>query len=391
MQQYAEWHCRHASNEAHTNSSVGRLLVTGGTGFIGGAVLAELVATPLWRNTLILVRADNEAAGHARICASLRRFCPDVDVEGVVRPEQILLGSLEDLGRSHRDARLAEVTHVIHSAAVTAFSQAPKIHATNVDAGLGFLDRLADVAPLQRFLNVGSAWCVGMGESRVIPEDARLNYGNHLVPYTRSKLDFEHRARAAHPDLAFVSARPSIVVGHTRLGTQPSGSIYWVFRAAHILRRFTCAASDRVDVVPVDWTANALVTLAVKPVLAHDAYHLSAGLQSASSILDLDAAISRGLGIETEGMADYSHVSHKALSSAVLQNRAQFGDVSPRLLARALGLYGAFAENGLVFDNARTLSEGIVAPPPFHTYADICAETAQPSTISEQMHEDFKS
>ena len=49
--------------------SVDHLLVTGGTGFIGGAVLAELLATPLWAETLILVRANTLSEGKERIGA----------------------------------------------------------------------------------------------------------------------------------------------------------------------------------------------------------------------------------------------------------------------------------------------------------------------------------
>ena len=39
------------------------ILVTGATGFLGGALAADLLATPEWDNVLLLVRAED--ATHA--------------------------------------------------------------------------------------------------------------------------------------------------------------------------------------------------------------------------------------------------------------------------------------------------------------------------------------
>ena len=43
-----------------------------------------------------------------------------------------------------------------------------------------------------------------------------------------------------------------------------------------------------------------------------------------------------------------------------------------------------------MFDNRRTLAEGIQRPPAFYTYAGICAATAEATSIASQMEDDFK-
>jgi nucleoside-diphosphate-sugar epimerase len=272
---------------------------------------------------------------------------------------------------------------------VTAFSKHPRIKQINVDASLSFVETLTKRAKVRRFINVGTAWCVGMGCPQIVPETAEVQDGEHLVPYTDSKIEFERRVRAEYPEFPFVSARPSIVVGHTRFGTDPSGSIYWVFRSAQLLGKFTCALDDRIDVVPVDWVAKALIDLAVKDELAFDTYHLSAGTAYASTIEQLDVAIAKGLNVAPHG-AGYRRVDDEDLVRAIYAVKGKLGDARPRLLAHALTLYGKFASSGVVFDNARTLAEGIAPPPPFYTYADRCAESAEKSSLAEQMFQDFK-
>ena len=388
--QYVVAKAEAARVRATSGAMIDKLLVTGGTGFIGGAVLAELLTSPLWSKTLILARGTETMSARERVIQSLKRFHPDLPLAGLVAESQILVGALDDTAALVTDSRLVGVTHVIHAAAVTSFSAHPKIRAINVDASLAFVRLLAERADLKRFLNVGTAWCVGMRGAGLVAEEANPLMGEHAVPYTESKIEFERAVRAEFPDLAFVSARPSIVVGHTKLGTTPSGSIYWVFRSGQLMGRFTASYDDRVDVVPVDWVARALLQLVAKRELAHDTYHLSAGLQASSAISQIDASIAQGRKLPPNGAAGYLRVNNTELSAAVYAMRERFGDVKPKLLAKALCLYGAFARSGTMFDNQRTLAEGIDAPSPFFSYAHVCAATAESSSISAQMEDDFK-
>ncbi|MBS0244364.1 MAG: SDR family oxidoreductase [Proteobacteria bacterium] len=390
MQRYIGTQDARTRTGDQNGSITGRLLITGGTGFIGGAILAELARTPIWDNVLILVRGASVAGARSRVCRSIGRFEPTGSEPAPLRDDQIVVGGLEDFAELQRDTRISAVTHVIHAAAVTSFSKSARIRAVNVEASLGFVRMLDACAELKRFVYVGTAWCVGLKAGACIPEGQLEDNGRHLVPYTESKLEFERAVRHQFPHLPFVSARPSIVVGHTTLGATPSASIYWVFHSAALLGSFTCSLDDRIDVVPVDWVARALITLTTKPSLAHDAYHISAGDDASSSFASIDTAIARGRNREPYGRTRYRKLDEKQLVLTVFAQRKLFGGASPWVLAPALGLYGQFAKSDTCFDNARLLAEGVEAPPRFSSYADRCAASAEHLSIAEQMEDDFK-
>jgi nucleoside-diphosphate-sugar epimerase len=209
-----------------------------------------------------------------------------------------------------------------------------------------------------------------------------------LVPYTQSKIAAELALRAI-PNFPLIVARPSIVVGHRQLGCTPSPSIFWVFRMAFALERFTCAASECIDVISVDWCAHVLVALALKPLLQHDLYHVSAGTTSANRFSEIDAAYAKASGAEPIA-SRYEQVAIENLRSLVPLFEAKLGKVNRILILRALTLYGAFAKLNYVFDNQRLLQEGIEASPDFASYIDACVRTSESVPMLEQMAYDFK-
>lgn len=367
-----------------------RILVTGAAGFLGAAITADLISRDVWPHVRLQLRGDSHALALARVREALLRF--EVPAEQVARLDisQIMLGDLNDPGAMFDEPGLAEVTHVINCAALATFSNNPALWRINVDGTFAFAKRLSEVARLERFVHVGTAMCVGPDAPSPVPEgydpDTPIR---HLVPYSETKIEIERKLLRELPQLPLVQARPTIIVGHSRLGTRPSGSIFWVFRTAQRLERFTVSLQERIDVIPVDWAAHTLVELTLKPTLKHRFYHLSAGPDAASTFQELDAAIAEGRCVEPLG-ARYRQASLEELEAMSGEYQARLGPCHPRIMQRAIRLYGTFAALGITFRNDHLLDEGLAPPPPFASYAALCAATSEGVTIADQMMADFK-
>lgn len=364
------------------------LLLTGATGFLGGAIMARLIEGDQWDNTLFLVRAATPEEGLARLTAVLRRFEVPERLLWRFSLSQVVCGDLGNVDDYINDERLAKVTHVINCAAIASFGKNPLIWATNVEGTENFATLLHRRAKLQRFVHVGTAMVCGPEATTPVHEAVDPGQDiTHLVEYTESKIEAERRLRAI-PGLPLVVARPSIVVGHTHLGCKASGSIFWVFRMALAMGCFTCDFDEKIDVIPVDYCADALLLLARKPELAHDLYHLSAGTDCASSFREIDAAIAEATGRPRHD--HYRRLPFDALAAMSPRFQDYFGPCNKRIMLRAIRTYGDFAELGLLFDASRLRDEGMPPPPRFNTYAGLCAATSKGSTIAEQMTVDFK-
>lgn len=367
------------------------ILLTGATGFLGGAVAAELVRQRQGARLLLMVRGADTASAYARVIGQLRCLGAPEEELLRLRPSQILLASLERVEAIASDTRLARVGVAIHCAAHASFTSHPAMGALNVDASVILAHLLQRYARLRRFVYIGTAMACGsrqpagcdIAESAALPLDER----EHLVSYTHSKAVCELLLTKMAPALPLVVLRPSIVVGHTRLGCAPSSSIYWVFRAWRALGASVAELRQKIDVVPVDWCAAAIVAAALRPQWKHGLLHLSAGAERSCSFADIDNALALADG---KPPGAYGIFPLERLSELLPRIRERLPDCNPRLMLRALRLYGGFARLGYTFSNRAMQEADIPPPPPLTRYIGLCAASVAHQQVSQQMTWDFK-
>ena len=353
------------------------VFLTGATGFLGGAFLAGLLDSGFEGDVVCLVRAEDQESAEDRAQQSIGRF----GVRGPLPDNvKILRGDVVNVDW-HYARELDGITHVLHLAASTSFGNSPGIFHTNVDGALS-VARAMRGRSLKRYIHAGTATICGAFPPHVVHEDDYPSAdAGHLVTYTRSKAEAERRLAAEFAkDLPLVIARPSIVVGDTRYGCKPSGSIFWVLRAIEALRFITWNPHNRVDVVPVDWAASALRHLLFAPSLKHNRYHISAGTGSSVRWEDLAAEYARLHG----GPAHDRYEVGKIAQLTPQRMMRAIRDGRPRHLRLALELYSRFCSLDLVFDNQRLLAEGVPPPPRFTDYMEVCLDSS-PASIYEQM------
>ena len=369
------------------------ILMTGATGFLGGANAVEAIRRGVGARLLFLVRAASPQQGLKRIAENLKLLGASAQEVAQIDASQILCGDLGEMENVTQDSRLDQVSTVIHSAALATFSNHPSLEKINVDGTVALGQLMHGRPALKRFMYIGTAMACGddAAVEGVVSElrDLPLADEDHLVPYTRSKAMGEKKLRETFPDLPLVVVRPSIIVGHTELGCGPSQSIFWVFMVWQMLGILTTELDEKIDVVPVDWCARGIIELALKENLSHDVFHLSAGVQSSQSFRNIDLALADGRGVEPVGTA-YEHITVEEMDRLLPRIRQRIPDCNPRLLLRALKLYGGFAGLNYVFRNDNLLAEGIPLPPPVTDYLALCVRSASHITIGDQMKWDFK-
>jgi nucleoside-diphosphate-sugar epimerase len=360
------------------------LLVTGATGFLGGALVAEIFATRAAFRPVLLVRGPDSMA---RLRASLGLYL------GAPAAAQALSECVfweADLGSLDRvpPAAWSEITHVIHAAANTSFRSRTDVYRTNVEGTLALSGRLQHASRLVRFLHVSTAYqCGADSEPAVAETDAPGTAASHLVAYTRSKAQAEAALRAHAGRLPLVIARPSIIVGHSTLGCRPSASIFWYYRALAALNFAPFSPERRRDIVPVDHVARALLFLLTRPALAHSLYHVSAGAQGSARWSELAGALA--------GLYGFSHAAPPDLADSELIAarrhdvlRACAAPDDGRLLEALESVFAFSRYRAAVFENGRLSDEGFPPPPPFLSYVERCATQPAGRTIYEQMHDD---
>jgi len=368
-----------------------RTLLTGATGLIGSAVLMESLQSDDNAGWLLLVRAKDEAEARLRLISRWQRHVGVARATAFAAQCEIICGDLLAIAEND-DPRLDRVTHVLHLAADTSFRSRETNWRVNHDGTLGLARRMAQVATLRRFLHVGTAMICGRdGASRVVHENEFPHAETeHITEYTRSKAATEVALAEHFPDLPLVTVRPSIVAGHTVLGCEPTGSIFWSIRLGDRLGLVSNDPDGGLDVVPHDWTARALLFLLRKPVLRHRRYHLSAGCEGRSSWRDVAAALAGAEGNRApRDVRSFDVARRDTTMRDSFFRHYDRGDPLAITMYLAQKKYYEFCALDVTFDNKRLLEEGYPPPPPLADYAAVCVQRPAGVSILDLFKDDL--
>ena len=132
---------------------------------------------------------------------------------------------------------------------------------------------------MRRFSHVSTVAVAGQRANEVVEEDSAIDWTrSDYDPYARTKKFCEHMVRQLLPDVRRTIFRPSIVLGDSRRAETNQFDMVRAFVFLAGLPALPFRPTDRIDIVPVDFVADAVVTLHQKENPAHEIYHLSSGV-----------------------------------------------------------------------------------------------------------------
>ena len=347
------------------------IFLTGGTGYIGAHVAANLLDQH--DATLnLLVRARDARDAELRLWRALQLHLPFPKFYEYLQAKiRIFRGDITapqfGLDPGDYDRLVHTTDSVIHCAASLNRKSEKSCLNVNLRGTLEVI-QLARQAQyyhgLGRFSNVSTVAVAGKRSHEVVVEDQSIDWDlSDYDPYARTKKFCEHMVREMLPDVPLTIFRPSIVLGDSRYPqtTQFDMVRSFVFLAGLPVLPFR--PHDKIDIVNVDFVADAISTLHMKPNPAHDTYHLSSG-NGAQTFQEL----TRALAAEQNKRGPvFLPILEKPFASGVniLANRK--GPVGHG--AALMKVFMPYLMWNTVFDNTRVTTELGRTPAPFSQYS----------------------
>jgi thioester reductase-like protein len=330
-------------------SGRGPVLLTGGTGFVGMELLARYLERGD-REVIALVRAPDDDAARERVEGVLRNLFgwKARTYAGRVQAVAAELTSPRLGIEERRYEELARrVRTIIHCAASVSFAlpldEARAINVEGTRRMLELAERACTSGGLDRYAHVSTAYVAGTHEGHFAECDLDLGqvFRNS---YEQSKFEAEQLVRS-RAGLPFTIMRPSIVVGDQRSGwTSAFNVLYWPLRAfaRGLFTAVPAVPSAPVDVVSVDYVADAVHELCESPGGVGETYHLTAGSR-ASTIQEIAHAASRYFRRPEPTVLP-------PLEFAALQEKGSAG----RSALEGSSVYFPYFSVGTIFDDAAT-------------------------------------
>ena len=347
------------------------IFLTGSTGYIGAHVAANLLQGH-GASLNLLVRARDPQEAQLRLWRALQMHLEfPLFYEYLQTQVRVFVGDLTSpgfgLSRDDYDRLVHTTDSVIHCAASLNRKSEKSCLNVNLRGTLEVLT-LARQAEhyhgLRRFSEVSTVAVAGKRSNEIVTEDRSIEWDrSDYDPYARTKKFCEHMARVLLPDTPKTIFRPSIVLGDSRRAETTQFDMVKAFVFLAGLPALPFRPSDRIDIVNVDFVADAIALLHQKDQPKYDTYHLSSGTSS-QTFRELTNALAAA---QQKRKPVFLPFTEKPFTGSVnlLSNRK--GTLGHG--ASLLKVFLPYLVWNTVFDNSRVTSELGRKPVPFSQYS----------------------
>ena len=364
------------------------IFLTGATGLVGGELLINLSKRKEIDKIYCLIRSKSEAEAISRIEKVFTIHDDYYDKNKV----KVVLGDLGDETLTEKlvnNKELDSIDVIVHSAANTSFSRiydslVEKINIQGLNLVVQWAKQLDN---LTTFLYIGTATICGNAvKNRIIYEDmSPSEHASHLVKYTYTKTQGEFLLQRELPADKVLIARPSIIMGDSRPIVPRSPVILWALATINALRLCPFDINAQVDIISVDFAADAIVKLLFAR-RNHSVYHISSGIEAHTTAIKTLSIIDPYF----KDMPDFKFIDSSYLNKLKQWSKgkinadnglAEYADYCDywedyfedrgklRIIFAGLEPYIHFIELGHIFDNSRLLADVDIEPPiPAHEY-----------------------
>ena len=255
------------------------IFLTGGTGFLGTEIAAQLLQRTE-KTIYVLVRAKDENHAAARLMAAWK----DQDIlyaavgnRIVPVPGDLVSGDL-GLSADMADQLTENVRTIIHAAADVGVTKSRdelmRVNRTGTENLLAFAGRIREMGKLDRFVQISTAYVAGTQKGRIL-ENAGIA-DSFCGYYEESKAAAEILVRQS--GLPYSVCRPGMIIGSSKDGHIHSfNTIYYVMKLILTgkLSLLPISRQQRLNIVPVDYVAQAVTEIAFAPEAAGRTFHLT--------------------------------------------------------------------------------------------------------------------
>lgn len=264
------------------------IFLTGSTGYLG-----SYVSTGLFRghreSLNLLVRAKNQQEARERLWQSLQLHMDFPEFQECIGGRvRIFLGDLTNLKFGLADDEYQSLVQstdsLIHCAASLNRKSEKQCLNVNLRGTLEVIQlgrRAQDHHGLRRFSHVSTVAVAGTRQDELVQEDSAIDWDrSDYDPYARTKKFCEDMIHQLLPDVSRTIFRPAIVLGDSRRRETTQFDMVQAFSVLASLPVLPLRPTDRIDIVPADYVAKAIVSIHQKEAPLYPRYHLSSGVGS---------------------------------------------------------------------------------------------------------------